>query len=394
MHASLRNPAGGSVQPAAFHATCRSQAIQEHGAAASAPWDGHSLHCHIAPSGGGGAGAGHIPGIVGFVQNGSGLVKIAAGWLLGLMLAVLAAVITIQLVNTNYFGPQQRVREYLQALHDGNGAKALGLLQATVPDANAAVLDGEGLKAAAAGTTNVHVGNPQSQDDGRVKITVDYAIDNVALSTDFLLEPAANRWLFFSTWAFVPSTLPTLDVSVVNETQAAVNGVQVNMPQGRNSFAVLYPGRYKADFRSQYFQAPEVTSTVTSPYRKPVDVALATAPTPALLAQVSGKIHQFLDSCAKQHVLLPAACPFSNRTDNRVLGPINWNVVSYPKINISAYGGKWVLAPLTVKAQVDYKEQQLYSGVVSEVKTAQDFGFTAKLKVSPEGITVTPVVDY
>ncbi|MCZ2403128.1 hypothetical protein IV498_08015 [Paenarthrobacter sp. Z7-10] len=328
------------------------------------------------------------------MHNRSGLVKIAAGWLLGLLLAASAAVITIQLVNTNYFGPQQRVQEYLQALHDGDGAKALGLLQATVPDANAAVLDGEGLKAAAAGTSNVHLGNPASQPDGRVKIDVDYTIDGTALSTNFLLEPTGTRWLFFTSWDLVPTTLPTLDVSVVNETQAALNGVQVNMPSGRNSFAVFYPGRYTAEFQSQYFRAPAVTSTVSSANGKPAAVALDTEPTSALLTQVNSKVHQYLDGCAKQEVLLPAACPFSNRTDNRVLGPINWSVVSYPKINISAYGGKWVLAPLTVTAQVDYKEQQLYSGAISEVKTAQDFGFTAKLKVSETGISVTPVVEY
>ncbi len=328
------------------------------------------------------------------MQNGSRLIKIAAGWLLGLMLAVAAAVFTISLVNTNYFGPQQSVRDYMQALRDGDGAKALGLLRAPVPSANPAMLDGDGLKAAAAKLGDTHVGNPENLDGGRVKVAVSYTIDGASQSTDFTLEPAGKEWLFFNTWSFVPAALPTIDVSVVNENQASVNGVQVNMPSGKNSFAVLYPGQYKADFQSKYFQAPAVSTTVTAPETKPTAVALATGPSPALLAEVDAKIHQYLDNCAKQQVLLPTGCPFSNRTDNRVLGPIKWSIASYPKSSISAYGGKWVMAPLTVKAQVEYQEQQLFSGKVADVKDAQDFGFTAKLDVTDSSITVTPVVDY
>jgi len=320
--------------------------------------------------------------------------KIAAGWLLGLALAVAAAVVTISLVNANYFGPQQSVRNYLQALRDGDGAKALGLLQATVPSSNAAMLDGDGLKAAAAKISDPHVGNPETLDGGRVKVTLSYSIDGAAQSTDFTLEPAGKTWLFFNTWNFVPSTLPTINVSVVNESQASVNGVEVNMPSGRNSFAVLYPGQYKAEYQSKYFQAPAATTTVTGPGAKPGTVALATGPSPALVSQVDSRIHQYLDGCAKQQVLLPAGCPFSNRTDNRVVGPIKWSIVDYPKIGISAYGGQWVVAPLTVKAQVEYQEQQLFTGTVADVKEAQDFGFTAKLDVTDSSITVTPVVDY
>lgn len=58
------------------------------------------------------------------------LVRIAAGWLMGLMLAVAGAVVAINLVNDSIASPQQPVREYLAALQKGEGEKALGLLQA------------------------------------------------------------------------------------------------------------------------------------------------------------------------------------------------------------------------------------------------------------------------
>ncbi len=52
------------------------------------------------------------------------LVRIAAGWLMGLMLAVAGAVLAINLVNDSIASPQQPVREYLDALQKGEGEKA------------------------------------------------------------------------------------------------------------------------------------------------------------------------------------------------------------------------------------------------------------------------------
>ncbi|WP_427015686.1 hypothetical protein ACQCSX_12765 [Pseudarthrobacter sp. P1] len=311
-----------------------------------------------------------------------------------LILAALAAVATISMVNSNYFGPQQGVRDYFSALHAGDGAKAMGLLRATVPAANAAMLDGDGLKTAAAAIEDLHVGNPRQGPGSHSTVTATYKIDGASLTTDFELEPGPRHWLFFDSWRFVPSTLPTIEVSVVNEQQALVNSVPVNMPHGKNSFAVFYPGRYQSEFRSVFFQAPPVVRTVASSNTRAPAVALATGPTTALTGQVSDKLHEYLDGCAAQTVLLPTDCPLSNHSDNRILSTVKWSILDYPKVDISAYGGTWVLAPLTVKARVEYQEQELFTGKVSDVKTAEDFGFSAKLTVTDNSVTVTPVVSY
>lgn len=328
------------------------------------------------------------------MTNGARLIRIGAIWLLVLMVAALAGVATVAVVNSNYFGPQQSVRDYFAALHDGDGAKAMGLLRANVPSANAAMLDGEGLKASAAAITNLKVGDPRQGPGSHRTITASYTIDGTELSTDFELEPGPRRWAFFDSWLFVPTTLPTIEVSVVNQQQALLNQVPVNMPQGKNTFAVFFPGKYQSEFRSVFFQAAPAVRTVTSSTTRAPAVALATGPTAALTSQVDGKLHEYLDGCAAQTVLLPADCPLSNSTDNRVLSAVKWTILDYPKVDISAYGGGWVLAPLTVKAQVEYQEQDLFSGKVSTVKTAEDFGFTAKLAVTDTSATVTPVVSY
>ena len=46
-----------------------------------------------------------------------------AAWLLGLMLAVAAAIVTVTLVNTHMFGPHQHVESYLEALRQGAGPR-------------------------------------------------------------------------------------------------------------------------------------------------------------------------------------------------------------------------------------------------------------------------------
>ncbi|WP_051389282.1 hypothetical protein [Arthrobacter sp. 35W] len=328
------------------------------------------------------------------MNNGARLIKIGAIWLLALMLAALAAVASVAMVNANFFGPQQPVRDYFAALHEGDGAKALGLLRANVPQANAAMLDGDGLKQSAAAVTDLHVGNPRQLPGGHSAITASYTIDGAELSTDFELEPGPRHWLFFDSWRFVPTTLPTIDVSVVNAQQAMVNSVKVNMPGGRNTFAVFFPGKYQAEYRSDFFQAPPVTRTVTASGTRAPAVALATGPTSALVSQVDAKLHQYLDQCAGQPVLLPTDCPLGSKTDNRVLSAVKWTILSYPEVDISAYGGTWVLAPLTVKAQVEFQEQELFTGKIVDVKTAEDFGFTAKLNVTDTSVSVTPVVSY
>ncbi|NYE95717.1 hypothetical protein FHU41_001967 [Psychromicrobium silvestre] len=324
----------------------------------------------------------------------SRLVRIAAGWLFGLLLAIAAAIITIQLVNANLYGPQQPVRDYFQALRDGDGERALGLLQAELPNAAPDLLDGDALKKSAEGISDVHIGNPATLSGGRVKITVSYQLGGQTQSTDFTLQPAGTQWMFFNKWAFVPSSLPTIEVSVVNEDQAMVNGVAVNMPAGKNTFSVLYPGSYQAEYQDKLFTAKAVSVTVASPSTQSMPMALATEPSTELLQQVDTSLKNYLDQCATQKVLLPSGCPLSHHSLQQVDGSINWKIVEYPKAAISAYNGGWVISPLTVKARIQYKEQDLGTGAFSNIDEEQDYGFTAKLSVNGNAITVTPVVEY
>lgn len=326
------------------------------------------------------------------------LVRIAAGWLLGLMLAVAAAVVAINLVNNTVASPQQPVREYLDALQEGDGGRALGLLRATVPPSNAAMLDGTGLQTAASRLTNVEIGDPEERPGDQVMVPMEYTIDGSRLSTQFLLEKTGTEWIFFNTWAFVPTRLPTLDITVVNGSQANVNGVPVNMPNGRNSFAVFYPGEYEAALNGQYFSAPATRATVTARDAPVAPLNLLTQATGKLKEDVAGKVKEFLDTCAaeaqKEQRLQPD-CPFYYASNNRVQdGSIKWTVTEYPNVSIEPFDGRWVVAPLDGKAKVQALQQNLFTGVWYPLEEEVDFSFTTRLDVSGDTVKVTPMLTF
>lgn len=310
------------------------------------------------------------------------------------MLAIVAAIATVTLVNTHVFGPHQQVESYLEALRQGEGERALGLLNATVPDANAALLDGPALQRATQGVENVEVGPPQPSGENRVAVDVSYTIDDAEHTTAFMLEKTGTEWLFFNRWEFVPSTLPTLEVSVINQNEATLNGTRVLMPEGRNQFAVFYPAEVEAHYTSEYFAAPAQTVAVTDRQQGPTRVNLATAATPALAEGVTAQLKTFLDSCAEQTVFQPANCPFGFETENRVAGPITWSITEYPEVRIEPFNGDWIISPLTGTVLLETSLQDLFTGIIEPVSVSQEFGFTARLAVTDEGITVTPVVEY
>ncbi|MDO6145165.1 hypothetical protein [Paenarthrobacter aurescens] len=338
--------------------------------------------------------AGNVKG----VQLSQAFVKTAAGWLLGLMLAAAGAIVCINLVSSSVASPQQPVKEYLDALQHGEGEQALGLLRAKVPNANAAMLDGTALQTAASKMSDIKVGNPEPRGNNRMAVPVDYTLDGSRLHTEFLMERTGTQWLFFAKWAFVPTTLPTIEVTVVNASEATLNGVPVNMPNGRNNFAVFFPGKYEASLNGTYFEAPPASALVSTRDGGQAPLNLQTRSTKAMNEAVAGKVREFLDSCAAQATeqqRLQPDCPFYHASNARVVdGTIKWAISEYPKITIEPFGGKWVVAPLNGKATLTAREINLFTGFVNDLNVEHDFSFTTQLDVGPDTVTVTPMLTF
>lgn len=321
------------------------------------------------------------------------MVKVAAAWLMGLVAAVVVAIVTISLVNTNVYGPEEQVNSYFEALQDGDGGGALGLLNASVPDANAAMLDGPALEESASALQDIAVGEPEETGDGRVDVPVSYTIKDTAHNTTFALEKSGTHWLFFDRWEFVPSVLPTVEVSIVNRNEATLNGTRVALPDGQSSFAVFYPGGYEAHYTGEFLAAPEEALAVPDP-QGPYGITLATEATDTLVAAVDEQVRDFLDECAAQAVFQPANCPFNFQTESRLAGEIDWSITEYPGITIEPDDGGWTLAPLTGTAELQTSLQDLFTGSIESITVSEDFDFTARLAVSGSEVIVTPVIEY
>ena len=196
----------------------------------------------------------------------------------------------------------------------------------------------------------------------------------------------------------MPSRLPTVGVTVVNASEANLNGVPVNMPDGRNSFAVFYPGEYEASLNGEYFAAPATRATITSRDAPAAPLNLLTEATDRLRKDVGRSVQEFLDGCAaeavKQQKLQPD-CPFYFSSTNNVDdGTIKWTITEYPEISIEPFDGRWVVAPLDGKAKVEAVQQSSFTGAWFPLNEEVDFSFTTRLDVDGDTIKVTPLLSY
>ncbi|GAA1497165.1 hypothetical protein [Paeniglutamicibacter kerguelensis] len=320
--------------------------------------------------------------------------RVAAIWAAALVLLAVAAVSVIILVNHTVFGPGQKVRDFQAHLAAGEGAQALGLLNATVPEGNGLLLDGDGLRAASADVKDFTVGKPEPiPGSGKVvQVTASYTVHGTAQQTSYSLQSAGRRWLFFDRWAFVPSILPAVEVSANTTNAVDINAMPAPLENGRTTVPVFAPSVINAGFETPNFAADSRGMVVTDPNAQGTEVKLRTEPTKALVEEVNGQIKKYLDDCASQQVLMPASCPMSYSTSARVnADSIHWSILEYPQAEIVPYNGEWALRPLTVKTRLKVTEQDLRTGASAERSIDEDFGFTAELQASTTKARVVPV---
>lgn len=308
------------------------------------------------------------------------------------MLTAGAGVVTAFLVNTTVYGPDHEVRAYFRALSDGDGGRALGLLNASVPEANPALLDGDALAASVDGLQVLDIGPEEAAGGNRVRVPVRYLLDGTEQTVSFELESTGRQWFFFDSWAFVPAPLPTVEVTAPTLGSATLNGATVSLAEGSGTFPAFYPGRVTAGFDSTYFAAAEQQAVVGAG-TDTLTLELDPQPTDELLGAVDTGIRGFLDSCAEEDRLAPPGCPFYHFTDNRVEQPITWDITTYPQASLSLQDGGWVLAPLSGMASLSAVEVDLFSGARVPLDIEEPFTFSATVSLTDTGVAVTPVVD-
>lgn len=327
------------------------------------------------------------------MDNSDKVTRAIGAWFFLIVLAVAAAAVTIMLVNKYQYGPETDVRAYFEAMRDGDGARALGALNADVPDSNAALLDGDALAETGKSVEGLKISTVEQNAD-RAVVRAEYTLDGTQHSTDYTLHPADTQWGFFTVWDFDRTTLPTMKVSMPGSTAVDINGTSVALPDGSREFAVFYPGVYTGSYESPMVAAEPRKTVVTGRSTHPT-LELEAAASDRLKASVQEQIKSYLDSCASKDSLYPAGCPFSYDFSGRVDGEVSWRIKEYPKPQIGLTGTsakKWSLADAAGTARIEFTSVDLFDGKKSKVSEDVPFGFSADLSVTGEKATVTPQV--
>ncbi len=316
-----------------------------------------------------------------------------ATFCVGLLATAGLAVAAMALISHYAFGPTAPVRSYMQAIQNGDGGKAMDLMNADVPDSNAAMLDGRSLSEATRTLDHLRYSVHQESEDSAV-VTVEYRLNGATSSTEFPVHRTGVHAGVLEDWSIDSRTLPTVKVSTPGVETATVNRQKVGVQGGDQDFAVFYPGVYTAEYTSSLVTAPETTTTVTDPEPGHDDTnrpSLSLKPAPSrhakdsIKSQVSGK----LDECARQNTLYPKGCPFEYEFRGRVQGGVHWSISEYPDSSATVdQQGRWKLTNPKGKAQIEFQSLDLYTGTVSTVKKTVPFQLNAALQVKGDQVVV------
>ena len=320
--------------------------------------------------------------------------QLALRWAVAALVVLALVIGGAMTANRMLFSPAHLVTDLQKHLAAGEGAEALGLMHATVPKGDAVALDGEVLKRSQESITDFtvdHTDVDPKDSDLRI-VTAKYKAAGVEKESSYTLRHTGKSWLFFDTWAFEPSTLPTVKIKANTVNEVTVNQQQIPLSAGVSTMPVFYPSVLDASFSTKNFAADTRGVVVTGPSKDPVQIALKTQPTKEFIASINSKVKKYLDNCATAQVLMPSGCPFAYNTTARVdSSSIKWSIDKYPRIDVSYYNGAWVLAPLEVTASVNLVEQDLRTGAKEAKKVSDKFSFTAQLTTSTTEVSVVPV---
>ncbi len=310
-------------------------------------------------------------------------------WLAALVIAALAAAVTVIGLNATVFGAGGFVNVYLDALARGDVSDALSLPGVDARGADELLLQGGTL----AGLSGIHQLSDEER-GGAHWVTVGWSSPHGSGTTTFEVRRIGTRFGLFPEWGFAVSPLATVSLSVRNDARFTLNGVQeVSSAHSDKAvdFAVLVPGSYTFGHSSTFLTAAP-RFVVADTVGQDLTATVQPEADAAFVAAATAQVRRQLDACAHQTVLFPTGCSFGQAIQNRVSGAPAWTIVSYPTIRIAAGSdfGTWTIPATPGTAHLTVPVTSLLDGTVSAFD--QDVPFQLRGTIAfgaDDAVTVT-----
>jgi hypothetical protein len=327
---------------------------------------------------------------------------------------LIAALVTIKLVDRFAFGPDKPVEAYLDALVAGDAEASRSLLGRTSGDGQDALLAN-----AVYGTADHRITAYElrdiSVDDDTATVTAHLAQDGSTSTLEFTLTRTGSIGVFFGDWR-LDGPEPITDISMVvpEDLQAIdVNGADVALPPGdpgayaslRSVTLPALPGEYVVSPPApsrylSYGTRQVVTVPVDGP--APRGVLVKPAATPAVMADAVAEVTAALDRCIASPEASPSGCP--NRSylfgDPEDVRDPRWTLVEEPSFTLeqSYQPGVYRLRSDDGEATFSYERNAEFDGGKpprwTHVEDTQRLSLGATVTVTGERIEVAqdPVV--
>jgi hypothetical protein len=295
---------------------------------------------------------------------------------------VVLAVGSVVAVNAVKAGPDQLVREYVQALVDGDAEKALGILDPDIPNEERVLLTNEVFRAAGNRVEGFEVLSSKVSGESAV-VHVELRQGGRKHEQAFSLRKNQPE-LLDDNWTFGSTPLQRVAVTADAAVKSlSINGVTVPTGQeNENAFSTYFsvpafPGSYSVGLPEdeKYLAAAkqEVLVAVGSAPQAAEDAKLTVTASEHLQAETSRQVDAALAACAKSTEMDPQGCPFSGFAFGDIRN-VKWSITSEPDYTMQrSFDGTWRLSGATPgEASVTYERNASFSRTSPEWEKESD----------------------
>jgi len=293
--------------------------------------------------------------------------------------AVLATTIPILIVRSVFYGPDDTVHGYFDALADRDADAAWSMLAAGErgsregsPLLGGDTLDNPGYQP----PTNLKVDRLETT-GGDAVADVTYDVAGQPQRMSLRMERGSGM---LRRWLIKNGLLP---IDVRTDSGAGVLVAGVSLPPNRSGSVTAFPGAYAVTLAEHPVLEAQPTTAVAG---------LATAVVPTSIRtdvrqQIEQQVRTYLDECAKSDRLEPEGCPFSAFSYDNVKD-ITWRITTYPQLEYQFDpGGRLFVGGRGGEAQVTAKAASEFSSDLARTVT---FGVSGTVEVNGGATRFTP----